>query len=74
MNNVKIRLTYIKEQSEDLNMKEFIEYNKEREVELVESESHEFSEYFSIEVYTNDELEGEGMCPYRSTEEQQQEA
>ena len=36
---VKIRLTYIKDQSNDLNLKEMKEHNHSNEVELVESEA-----------------------------------
>lgn len=70
MDKVTFRVTYNPTQKDDMNLNEFILFNAQHTIECVESEDPEFAEYFGIEVFKNEDLEGEGMCPYKETEDE----
>ena len=71
MDKVTFRITYNPTQKDDMNINEFVVFNSSHTIEYVESEDPEFAEYFGIEIFKNEDLEGEGMCPYKETEDEQ---
>lgn len=72
---MKVRFTYYKGFQGDENLNIYTDFIKEKhpndEIELVESTDFEVSEYFMVEMFENEEQVGEGLCPYKSTEEVQ---
>lgn len=71
MDKVTFRITYDPTQKDDMNLNEFVLFNAAHTIKYVESEDPKFAEYFGIEVFWNEDLTCEGMCPYKGTEDEQ---